>query len=117
MRLNLSLSFLSCLLLLVMTPAQAEPLDQRLERTMDGLSRHYAGHESVRVENDATPRKYLLLDFRYPSKPEGDRLQSRVHRICMAVLRNRELVSELSEAGYDMISVAFDRHHQYDCLP
>ena len=117
MRPLLSLPLISCLLVLLMAPTQAEPLDHRMERTLDGLSPHYSGHESVTVETGKTPGKYLLLDFRYPRTPEGDRMQSRIHRICMAVLSNRDLVSELSEAGYDMISVAFDRRHQYDCLP
>jgi len=110
--------FMICMLVSLMTPAQAEPLDDRLERTLEKLNPHFSGHESVRIDkDDATSKKYLLLDFRYNQKPEGEMLQTSIHRICAAVLDNRDMVRELTEAGYYMVSVAFDRKHQYDCLP
>jgi hypothetical protein len=34
----------------------------------------------------------------------------------MALLGNRELIRNLTAAGYDMVSIAFNRQSQYDCL-
>jgi hypothetical protein len=34
----------------------------------------------------------------------------------MALLKDRDLIRHLSDSGYDMVSVAFDRRSQFDCL-
>ena len=34
----------------------------------------------------------------------------------MTLLKDRALVRSLSDSGYDMVSVAFDRKSQFDCL-
>jgi hypothetical protein len=34
----------------------------------------------------------------------------------MTLLKDRELIRSLSDSGYDMVSVAFDRKSQFDCL-
>ena len=61
-------------------------------------------------------RKYLIVDFRFESEPPQEQLQANVHRVCMALLKDRELIRSLSDSGYDMVAVAFDRKSQFDCL-
>ena len=34
----------------------------------------------------------------------------------MTLLEDRDLIRQLSDSGYDMVSVAFDRRSQFDCL-
>jgi hypothetical protein len=34
----------------------------------------------------------------------------------MTLLRDQDLIRRLSQSGYDMVSVAFDRRSQFDCL-
>lgn len=96
---------------------------QDLDDLMNGLFHQqpdYIGHDSVEREDiprdSVHERKYLVVDFRYTQPQETDTLQASVHRICMALLRNQPLIRDLSDRGYDMVSVAFDRHSQYDCL-
>jgi hypothetical protein len=47
---------------------------------------------------------------------ETEQLQASVHKVCMTLLKDRELIRQLSDSGYDMVSVAFDRRSQFDCL-
>ncbi|HLV78470.1 MAG TPA: hypothetical protein VKY53_11145 [Marinobacter sp.] len=81
----------------------------------------YIGFESVEridiPEYAAVDRKYLIVDFRFTGQPpEPTQVQANVHKVCMTLLRNRELIRSLSNSGYDMVSVAFDRQSQFDCL-
>ena len=62
-------------------------------------------------------RKYLVVDFRFTGQElASEQLQASVHKVCMALLKDRDLVRSLSDSGYDMVSVAFDRQSQFDCL-
>ncbi|UZE96465.1 hypothetical protein [Alkalimarinus alittae] len=61
--------------------------------------------------------KYMVLDF----KVDNDilikqQLQASIHSICSTVLTDYSLIEQLSNNGYDMISVSFDANNQYDCL-
>ena len=80
---------------LLFAPAvQAENLDIVMSQVFPQDHATYIGYESVEREDvpvsAAVERKYLLKD--------------------------RELVRSLSDSGYDMVSVAFDRRSQFDCL-
>tara|TARA_R100001440_G_scaffold12432_3_gene21946 strand:+ start:80081 stop:80482 length:402 start_codon:yes stop_codon:yes gene_type:complete len=106
-------------LLSAMPAAHAENIDL----LMSGLFKQgptYIGMTSV--DRDDIPesanyeRKYLIVDFRYQEMPDDGRLQASINTICMAMIRDRELMQRLSNQGYDMVSVAFDRQSQYDCL-
>ena len=98
-------------------PATADRLDERLTRTFPTQSPVYIGYERISGPNTAHDhRQYLILDFRFVNKPDHKHLQAAVARICHRVLRDRPLLRELDHQGYDEISVAFDRHYQYDCL-
>lgn len=111
-----------CLVMLVASLAVAQPstvnerLEQRLEKELRRLETGFIGHETVAVPEGGHPRKYLLLDFEKRENAQRDERQERIHKICMQILSNRDLVKSLSEDGFHMISVAFDRRHQYDCL-
>jgi len=59
--------------------------------------------------------RYLVMDFNLALASSGV-LQQSVHAICSTVLKDTQLIRSLSDAGYDMISVSFDRQSQYDCL-
>ena len=62
--------------------------------------------------------KYIILDFR----PDGhhhlqeEEMVVAVSTICSQITSNRPLIYNLSALGYDMVSVAFDDHSQFDCL-
>lgn len=117
-----SMSFATTLLLgsLAGSPAHAENLDILMSKLFPQQQPAYIGFDSVErnpVKVSApTDRKYLIVDFRFQLAPETEQLQASVHKICMALLRDRELIRSLSDSGYDMVSVAFDRQSQYDCL-
>ena len=102
-------------------PAQAENIDLLMSKVFPQSQAAYIGHESVErqdiPESSAAERKYLIVDFRFTDHtPAGKQLQASVHKACMALLKNRELIRSLSDSGYDMVSVAFDRRSQFDCL-
>ncbi|MGM0634368.1 MAG: hypothetical protein ACQETO_14510 [Pseudomonadota bacterium] len=111
---------LALLLALTTQPAAAGNLDLLLSGIFPDQQATYIGYESVeREEIPATShveRKYLVVDFRFKSDPAEDQLQASVHKVCMALLKDRELIQSLSDSGYDMVAVAFDRKSQYDCL-
>ncbi|MGP4842894.1 hypothetical protein ACTXGQ_02080 [Marinobacter sp. 1Y8] len=99
--------------------AQAENIDL----LMSGLFKQgptYIGMTSVDRDNIPETanyeRKYLIVDFRYQNTPDSSGLQASINTICMAMIRDQELMQRLSNQGYDMVSVAFDRQSQYDCL-
>ncbi|MDL0432393.1 hypothetical protein QPM17_14710 [Marinobacter sp. TBZ242] len=108
------------LLVLAIKPATAGNLDVLLSGVFPDQQATYIGYESVEREDipDTSPieRKYLIVDFRFESDPAADQLQASVHKVCMALLKDRELIQSLSDSGYDMVAVAFDRKSQYDCL-
>lgn len=107
---------------LLSTPlAQAENLDIVMSQVFPQDQATYIGFESIEREDipatSAIDRKYLVVDFRLvASQPAAEHLQASVHKVCMALLKDRELVRSLSDSGYDMVSVAFDRRSQFDCL-
>jgi len=109
------------LLLAMLMPglSQAEDLDS-LMNSLFQQQPDYIGHDSVERQDipadSVHERKYLVVDFRFSQQPETDTLQDSVHRICMALLKNQRIIRDLSDRGYDMVSVAFDRQSQYDCL-
>jgi len=105
--------------LLTAAPALADDLQHSLaDLFQDTGTLEYLGYESVQ-----NPRpdqygfqKYMVLDFRAATRLGETERQASVHRICTSLLREVQLVRNLTERGYDMVSVAFDRHNQYDCI-
>lgn len=101
-------------------PALAENLDVLMSNVFNSEQATYIGFESVEREDipasALVDRKYLIVDFRFHSEPADDQLQASVHKVCMALLKDRDLIRTLSDSGYDMVSVAFDRRSQFDCL-
>lgn len=100
---------------------QAENLDVVMSQVFPQNHATYIGYESIEREDipvsSVIDRKYLIVDFRLASaQTASEQLQANVHKVCMALLKNRELVRSLSDSGYDMVSVAFDRRSQFDCL-
>lgn len=93
-----------------------ERLEERLAKEMREMGTDFLGHETVAVPEDGHPKKYLLLDFEKHENAQHEERQERIHNICTRILRNRELVRSLSADGFHMVSVAFGRRHQYDCL-
>lgn len=101
-------------------PASAGNLDLLLSGLFPDSQATYIGYESVEREtipvSSHVERKYLIVDFRFNNNPGTEQLQASVHKVCMAMLKDRDLIRDLSEQGYDMVSVAFDRRSQFDCL-
>lgn len=108
------------LLALASQPVMAGNLDVLLSGIFPDKQATYIGYESVEREDipatSAVERKYLIVDFRFESEPPQEQLQANVHKVCMALLKDRELIRSLSDSGYDMVAVAFDRKSQFDCL-
>lgn len=101
--------------------AHAENLDIVMSQVFPKDQATYIGYESVEREDipvtSAVDRKYLIVDFRLTANQlASEQLQASVHKVCMALLKDRELIRNLSDSGYDMVSVAFDRRSQFDCL-
>lgn len=99
----------------------AENLDVLMSQVFSNQEATYIGFECVEREDipeqAAVDRKYLIVDFRLAEQnPESEQLQASVHKVCMTLLKDRALVRSLSDSGYDMVSVAFDRKSQFDCL-
>jgi len=100
---------------------RAENLDVMMNQVFSNSQATYIGYESIErediPESANVDRKYLILDFRFTDQqPSGDQLQASVHRVCKTLLKDRELIRSLSDSGYDMVAVAFDRQSQFDCL-
>lgn len=94
-----------------------DTLDRRILSTLNSAEPHVVGHESVWVESgNKTRYKYLVVDVRYDQPREEPQRQQSVDRICRALLLDQPLLQGLSEKGFQMVAVAFDRQHQYDCL-
>ncbi len=100
--------------------AQAENLDVVMNDVFPQRQPTYIGFASIErsdiPKSSRVDRKYLIVDFRFQSMPPQEQLQASVHEICMALLRDRTLIQSLSDSGYDMVAVAFDKSSQYDCL-
>ena len=96
--------------------AQTGELEKRLETALGEVGGDFLGHEAVAVPEDGHPKKYLLLDFEGQQSARQQDRQQRIHSICMQILKNRDLVRDLSRDGFHMVSVAFNRRFQYDCL-
>jgi hypothetical protein len=114
---------LSCALLSGATSsyAQAGNLDVLMQQVFPAAEATYIGYESIeRADIPASAnvdRKYLVVDFRFKGTlPSTQKLQAKVHKVCMTLFRDQQLMQSLSESGYDMVSVAFDRQSQFDCL-
>lgn len=108
------------LLAIASQPVAASNLDLLLSGIFPDQQATYIGYESIEREDipasSHIERKYLVVDFRFNSDPARDQLQASVHKVCMALLKDRALIQTLSDSGYDMVAVAFDRQSQYDCL-
>ncbi|MEX2474662.1 hypothetical protein [Marinobacter sp.] len=108
------------LLVAITRPVLAENLDVLMNSVFNNGQATYIGYESVEREDipasAMVDRKYLIVDFRFHSEPADEQLQASVHKVCATLLKNRDLVQSLSDSGYDMVSVAFDRRSQFDCL-
>lgn len=79
----------------------------------------FVKHESiVQASNEEDgSEKYMVLDFKIDNEILIEQqLQASIHSICNTVLTDYSLIEQLSNNGYDMISVSFDAHNQYDCL-
>ena len=76
----------------------------------------FVKHESVLQPSpdEKHSEKFMVLDFELQNETQD--LQASVHSICNTVLSDRALIAQLSNNGYDMISVSFDANSQYDCL-
>lgn len=75
----------------------------------------FVKHASVvqpSADNEYT-EKYMVLDFKIENEQQ---LQASIHSICNTILTDHSLIEQLSNSGYDMISVSFDPYNQYDCL-
>ncbi|WP_376770960.1 hypothetical protein [Marinobacter arenosus] len=121
MKNTLALGVMTAALLMPAFSAQAENLDILMSQIFPQDQATYIGYESVEREDipasSAIDRKYLIVDFRFESRqPPVEQLQASVHKVCMTLLKDRELIRQLSDSGYDMVAVAFDRRSQFDCL-
>lgn len=100
--------------------ARAENIDLLMSGLFTAAGPTYIGATSINREDIPETanyeRKYLIVDFRFSNQPPEPHLQSSVHTICMAMIRDRDLMQRLTQQGYDMVAVAFDRRSQYDCL-
>ncbi len=120
MKLNRLIAALTLPLMTAAGPAAASNLDLLLSGLFPEQQATYIGYESV--ERNVIPvassvdRKYLIVDFRLTGDPGIEQLQASVHKVCMAMLSDRDLIRDLTDQGYDMVSVAFDRRTQFDCL-
>lgn len=101
--------------------ATAENIDVLMNRLFPQDELTYIGFDSVeRVdipEASDVDRKYLIVDFRSSEEASRETQVTQVHEICTTLLGNLDLIRNLTHQGYDMVSVAFDRHYQYDCIP
>lgn len=79
----------------------------------------FVGHESIQRDQADLygNEKYLILDFQNTAPFVDEiQLQANISQICKTVFGNRALIKNLSDEGYDMISVSFESSSQYDCL-
>lgn len=102
------------------TQALADDIEKVLSNAYPAQSSvAFVKHESVvQLSNDENgSEKYMVLDFKVDNEILIEQqLQASIHSICNTVLTDYSLIEQLSNNGYDMISVSFDAHNQYDCL-
>jgi hypothetical protein len=97
--------------------SEADELSTALEAHFDnGSALTYVNYESIDQAHadEYGSMRYLVMDFKLAFASAD--LQGNIHDICSSVLKDKNLISRLSAAGYDMVSVSFDRQSQYDCL-
>lgn len=103
-------------LLFIATVSEADELGGVLAEQFAPLPEaDYLSYERVE-RSDADEygaMRYLVMDF---APAQGGALQHKVHAICTRVLNDDSLLRRLSNEGFDMVSVSFDRHTQFDCL-
>ena len=121
MRTNITALLSGLVLGLSSAQVSAENLDVLMSQVFQANEATYIGYESIEREDiparASVDRKYLIVDFRFPNQqPATEQLQASVHKVCMTLLKDRELIRSLSDSGYDMVAVAFDRQSQFDCL-
>jgi hypothetical protein len=97
--------------------AEADELSSRLESHFDANSPFkFLNYESIDQSHadEFGGMRYLVMDFdlRLASHDE----QNSIHRICNTLLKDYALLRQLTEQGFDMVSVSLDRQSQYDCL-
>ena len=105
------------LLSLISSFSNADELQSVLTNAYPAESKlAFVKHESViQLSNDEQySEKFMVLDFELQN--EALDLQASIHSICNTVLSDRALIEQLSNSGYDMVSVSFDTNSQYDCL-
>lgn len=97
--------------------SEADDLSQRLESHFDqSLDYRFLNYERVEHAHadEFGNMSYLVMDF--DAQLAWANVQESIHQICEKVLDDTHLIRDLSDQGYDMISVSFDRQSQYDCL-
>jgi len=97
--------------------SEADELSTALQAHFDnGSALKYVTYESIDQAHadEYGSMRYLVMDFELALASTD--LQGSIHHICSSVLEDKNLISRLSAAGYDMVSVSFDRQSQYDCL-
>lgn len=118
---SLSLALPGLLAGLLSLPAKAEDIDLLMNGLFPKGELTYIGFDSVEREDipeaSGLDRKYLIVDFRSEQKDNREDQVARVHKVCSTLLENSDLIRDLTRQGYDMVSVAFNRNYQYDCLP
>ena len=97
--------------------SEADELSTALESHFDHQATFkYLNYESVNQAHadEYGSMRYLVMDFDLALASSD--LQGSIHSICSSLLKDQQLIRRLSDAGYDMVSVSFDRQSQYDCL-
>lgn len=99
------------------TLAEADEIESTLQERFEQLTEvQFLSYESVEQTHadDFGAYRYLVMDFN--ASLASASVQSNIHSICSTLLKDLDLIRKLSDQGYDMISVSFDRQSQYDCL-
>jgi len=97
--------------------SEADELSTALESHFDKpASFKYINYESVEQAHadEYGSMRYLVMDFDLALASTD--LQGSIHSICSSILQDQGLIRRLSDEGFDMVSVSFDRQSQYDCL-
>ena len=99
------------------TVSDADELSSRLESHFDSDGAYrFLAYESIDQSHadEFGSMRYLVMDF--DLRVASHDVQGSIYNICNKVLKDQYLLKELSNSGYDMVSVSFDRQSQYDCL-
>ncbi len=98
--------------------SEADELGELLQSHFQGSEEfQLMGYEKVEQlhADEYGAMRYLVMDFD-PRLASRVGVQQSVHSICSSLLSDMQLIQRLSHAGFDMLSVSFDRQSQYDCL-